>query len=68
MANSPEEKPDVERAPDVGTVQEDYEDQNAPVFQQLYNRVWLIALAGTLFFALTYVGWGLIDVLSAPVR
>ena len=39
-----------------------------PVFQRLYNRIWLIALLGTAFFAVSYLGWGLIDVLSAPVR
>lgn len=44
------------------------EPGRVPVFQQLYNRIWLIALLGTAFFAVTYVGWGLIDVLSAPVR
>lgn len=39
-----------------------------PMMQRLYNRIWLLALAAMVFFLITYVGWGLIDVLSVPPR
>ena len=38
------------------------------MMQRLYNKVWLLALAGILFFFITYLGWGLIDILSVPAR
>ena len=44
------------------------DSEDVPVMQQLYNRIWLLALAGLLFFFVTYVGWGLIDILSVPSR
>lgn len=37
-----------------------------PFFKRLYDRIWLLALAALLFWTLTYVVWGLIDVFSVP--
>lgn len=34
--------------------------------QRLYNRIWLIALVAILFWALSYVVWGTIDIFSVP--
>lgn len=34
--------------------------------QRLYNRIWLLAAAALAFFAVAYVGWGAIDLLSLP--
>ena len=42
--------------------------EDIPVMQRLYNRIWWLALAGILFFFITYLGWGLIDILSVPSR
>lgn len=39
-----------------------------PTMQRLYNRVWLLAAAAMVFFLVAYVGWGLLDLLSLPVR
>lgn len=39
-----------------------------PFMQRLYNRIWLLAAAAMVFFALSYVGWGLFDILSIPAR
>lgn len=39
-----------------------------PMLQRIYNRIWVIAIVATLFFLVTYVGWGVIDILSAPPR
>jgi len=36
--------------------------------QQLYNRIWLLAIAAMVFFIVVYVGWGLLDLLTVPVR
>jgi hypothetical protein len=37
-----------------------------PLLQRLYDRIWWLALAALLFWALSYVVWGVIDVLSVP--
>lgn len=37
-----------------------------PVMQRLYDRIWLLAAAALLFFAISYVGWGWADVFSLP--
>jgi hypothetical protein len=37
-----------------------------PFAQRLYDRVWLLALAALLFWALAYVVWGIIDIFSIP--
>ena len=46
----------------------DQQTEEIPVMQRLYNRVWLLAIAGILFFFVTYLGWGLIDIMSVPAR
>jgi len=35
-----------------------------PAVQRLYDRVWLLAALAMAFFGLSYVAWGLIDILS----
>ena len=40
--------------------------EEIPFMQRLYNRIWLLAAASLLFFAVSYVGWGLIDLLTLP--
>lgn len=37
-----------------------------PLLQRLYDRIWLLALAAVLFWALSYVLWGLVDIFSVP--
>ncbi|SEQ26618.1 hypothetical protein [Natrinema salaciae] len=41
--------------------------ESAPVMQRLYDRIWLLAAAALVFFALSYVAWGWIDVFSVPL-
>lgn len=41
---------------------------DVPLMQQLYNRIWLLAIAAMVFFIVVYVGWGLIDIISVPAR
>jgi len=43
-------------------------DGDAPLMQQLYNRIWLLAAAAMVFFIVVYVGWGVMDIVSVPVR
>lgn len=40
--------------------------EKPPWPQQLYDSVWLIAGAAVVFWALSYVLWGLIDILTLP--
>lgn len=37
------------------------------MMQRLYDRIWLLALAALLFWALSYVVWGLLDIFSVPM-
>lgn len=37
---------------------------SAPAMQRLYDRVWLLAGLAMAFFGLSYLAWGLIDILS----
>jgi len=41
---------------------------DAPFMQRLYDRIWLLAAAAIVFFAVAYVGWGALDVLTLPAR
>lgn len=42
-------------------------DQNQePLLQRLYDRIWLLALLALLFWALSYLVWGLLDIFSIP--
>lgn len=41
-------------------------DEEIPFMQRMYDKVWLLALAALVFFALSYVAWGLIDIYSVP--
>lgn len=36
--------------------------------QQLMDSIWVLALAAVLFFVLSYVVWGFIDLLTIPMR
>jgi len=39
-------------------------DPDPPFAQRLYDRIWLLGLAALLFWALAYVVWGIIDIIS----
>jgi uncharacterized BrkB/YihY/UPF0761 family membrane protein len=40
------------------------ESQQAPWQQRVLDSIWMLALAAVVFFFLSYVVWGLIDLLS----
>ena len=42
-------------------------EADPPFAQRLYDRIWFLALAALLFWALAYVIWGIIDIFSVPV-
>ena len=42
--------------------------EEIPTVQRLYDNVWLLAVAALLFFALSYVAWGFIDIFAVPTR
>lgn len=46
------------------TTNTESETEQAPWPQQLYDSIWLLAGAALLFFTLSYVVWGLIDLLT----
>ena len=37
-----------------------------PWIQRLYDRIWLIGLAALAFFFLSYVLWGVVDIIMIP--
>ncbi|MCU4741306.1 hypothetical protein [Natronoglomus mannanivorans] len=42
-------------------------DEQMPFMQRLYNRIWLLAIVALVFFTLSYVVWGLIDIYTVPM-
>ena len=42
------------------------DQQSAPLLKRLYDRIWLLALAALLWWALSYVVWGIVDIFSVP--
>lgn len=42
------------------------DSNEAPLLKRLYDSIWLLALAALVFWALSYVAWGLLDVFSVP--
>lgn len=41
-------------------------NSDTPLLQRVYDSIWLLALAALLFWGLTYVVWGLLDIFSTP--
>lgn len=41
--------------------------EEAPVMQRLYNNIWLLTILALVFFTLSYLVWGLLDVFSVPL-
>jgi hypothetical protein len=41
-------------------------ETDPPLLQRLYDRIWLLAVAAVLFWALSYLVWGWLDVASIP--
>ncbi|MCX2819690.1 hypothetical protein EGH25_10060 [Haladaptatus sp. F3-133] len=41
-------------------------NKEKPWVQRLYDRIWLLAIAALIFFAVSYVGWGFADILLIP--
>ncbi len=42
------------------------QQQPAPWLQQIYDNPWLLAGAAIVFFVLSYIVWGVIDLLTIP--
>ena len=38
----------------------------APFLKRLYDRIWLLALLALVWWAISYVGWGIADIFSVP--
>ena len=43
-------------------------DDSAPWPQQLMDSIWVLALVAIVFFLLSYLVWGFIDLLTLPTR
>lgn len=41
-------------------------ESDVPWIQKLYDRIWLIALVALVFFFLSYVVWGVLDIMMIP--
>ena len=37
-----------------------------PLIQRLYDNIWLLAVVAFLFWLVTYVLWGYLDIMSIP--
>ena len=40
---------------------------DVPVWQKLFDSIWLLAGVAILFFVLSYIVWGMIDLLTIPM-
>ncbi len=40
--------------------------EEIPLGQRLYDNWWLLLIAGVLVVSITYVGWGLWEILTLP--
>ena len=40
--------------------------QSAPLLKRLYDKIWWLALAALLWWTLSYVVWGVLDIFSVP--
>jgi len=40
---------------------------DVPIMQKLFNSIWFLAGIAILFFLLSYVVWGFIDLLTIPL-
>lgn len=52
---------------DGGTAETTESTEQVPWQQQLMDSIWLLAGAAVLFFFISYVGWGLVDILTVPI-
>lgn len=50
-----------------GTAETTDTPEQVPWQQQLLDSIWLLAGAALLFFFISYVGWGLVDILTVPM-
>lgn len=50
----------------AGTPSDPESTDAVPWQQQLLDSIWLLAGAAVLFFFVSYVGWGLVDILTVP--
>lgn len=41
--------------------------EDVPVWQKLFDSIWFLAGVALLFFMLSYVVWGMIDLLTIPM-
>lgn len=37
-----------------------------PLLQRLYDRIWLLAVLAVLFWAISYIVWGYVDIWTIP--
>lgn len=40
--------------------------RDVPTLQRVYDSIWLLAVAAIVFFSLSYVAWGVFDILAVP--
>ena len=48
------------------TDERERDDQDVPWIQNLYESIWVWAAVAILFWVLSYVVWGFIDLISIP--
>ncbi len=54
-------------APSAGREPSEPSNEEIPVFQHIFDSIWLLAGVAIVFFVLSYVVWGMIDLLTIPL-
>lgn len=42
-------------------------DEDIPVIQKIFDSIWLLAGVAIVFFVLSYIVWGMVDLLTIPM-
>lgn len=54
-----------DESPAVST--DDSSPEEPPVIQQIFDSIWLLAGVAIVFFVLSYIVWGMVDLLTIPM-
>jgi hypothetical protein len=52
---------------DAESVRTESSTEDVPVIQQIFDSIWLLAGVAIVFFVLSYLVWGMVDLITIPM-
>jgi hypothetical protein len=52
---------------DAESVRTESSTEDVPVMQQIFDSIWLLAGVAIVFFVLSYLVWGMVDLITIPM-